>query len=711
VTTLLVVASGLAIPEAAAQQTRGQPQAEPPVTELPPILVTAPAPLPETLPRSSVPGALDILTPDDIRQGRPRVLPDALGSRPGFTLQNEQGTPYQPDLTLRGFVASPVTGLPQGVSVFLDGVRLNEPTAEEVNFDLIPLDDAALIQVIRGPSTLFGRNTLGGAVNILTRRGEERLDLVPELSGGSFGLQKYTLRVGGELKPFDYYLGVRYSEETGWRVDSDARIGGVFGKLGLRIADLDATLSYQYGNNKLKEPGSLPTSQASRDPTANFTAGDFFAPVLNMAILNARYALTERVTLEGNAFVRALHVDQFNVNLAGPNTRLLNETLSTGGRLQASDKTRILGQDNTLIVGAEYTRSDVTSRTFEDDSSGPVLDANLADTQHAVGAYAQDTLTILKGFAGAGSSLVLTLAGRWDYLRHEIEDRLGGPSGGTFTFSRFNPSTGVNLNLSDRLGVYASYGEGFRAPAFLELTCAGPGAVCPGLQAGVAQDPVLKPVVARTYEVGAYTRPLAWLDLDASLYRTDVSDDIFSVSPTGSVGVFFQNVGATRREGAEFAVKARWAKDLEAYFNYEFTRATFQESVQLATPLPPGTERVAAGSSFAMVPHHRVNLGCSWHPWPWATISLGATYVSPQVLRGDEANTQRPLPAYWVVNAGASGRWRGLEAFVSIHNLLDNRYDTFGTFAPDARQVGTPIVRFVTPAPPINVIGGVRYAF
>ena len=34
-----------------------------------------------------------------------------------------------------------VTGVPQGVSVFLDGVRINEPTVEEVNFDLIPLDD------------------------------------------------------------------------------------------------------------------------------------------------------------------------------------------------------------------------------------------------------------------------------------------------------------------------------------------------------------------------------------------------------------------------------------------------------------------------------------------------------------------------------------------------------------------------------------------
>jgi iron complex outermembrane recepter protein len=695
-----------------AQQSPSQPQETQPLPyQLPPVLVTAPSPLPENLPRSSIPGALDILTPDGVRQGRPKVLPDALERLPGFTLQNQQGSPYQPDLSLRGFVASPVTGLPQGMSIFLDGVRLNEPTAEEVNFDLIPLDDAAVIEVIRGPSVLFGRNTLGAAINILTQRGEERLELVPEISGGSFGLQNYTLRVGGPLKPLDYYLGVRYTEETGWRVDSDARIGRVFGKLGLRAGNLGATISYQYSNDKIKEPGSLPTYQVSRDPTANFTAGDFFAPTLNMAILNTSYAITEQLKLEGNAFVRALSVDQFNVNLAGPNTRLLNKTLSTGGRLQASHGGRVFGRDNTLIVGAEFTRSYVTSRTFEDGPDGQELEANLADTQHSVGAYAQDTFTVLKDFAGSGSSLVLTVAGRWDYLRHEIDDRLGGPSGGVFSFSRFNPRAGINLNLSERVGFYASYAESFRAPAFLELTCAGPGAVCPGLQAGVAPDPPLKPVVARTYEIGAYTRPLSWLDLDASLFRTDVSDDILSVSPTGTVGVFFQNVGATRREGVEFGAKARWDKYLAAYLNYAFTRATFQDQVELATSLPPGTERVPAGSSFAMIPKHRLNLGLSWHPWPWATISFGITYVSSQFFRGDEANTQRPLPAYWVMNGGLASRWRGLEVFASVNNLLNNKYENFGTFAPDARRDGSPVVRFVTPAPPVNVVGGLRYAF
>jgi iron complex outermembrane receptor protein len=685
-------------------------QEQPPPLILPPIRVTAPAPLPDALPREWVPATVDILTDRDVRAERGRILPDALERLPGVTLQNEQGTPYQPDLSVRGFFASPVTGVPQGVSVFLDGVRLNEPTVEEVNFNLIPLDDAELVEVTRGPSVLFGRNTLGAAVNIVTRRGGERLELVPEISGGSFGQQNYRLRVGGTARPLDYYASVGYSREIGWREVSETRIGRTFTKLGLRAGDLSATLSYQYSNDRIEQPGSLPQSLAIRRPVTNLTGGDFFAPTLHLAIVNATYAATPQLAIESNAFVRALEAEQFNVNLLGDDTRVFTRTLSTGGRLQGSHRGSIFGRDNVLIVGVEYTKSRVTSRTVQEGDGGPTVEADLADVQDAGGAYIQDTLTLWRGFLGPRSSLVLTAAGRWDYLRHRIDDRLGGPSGGTFTFSRFNPRAGVNLNLSDRVGFFASYGEGFRAPAFLELTCAGPGAVCPGLQAGVAPDPPLNPVVAKTYEIGAYARPSPWLDLDVSAYRTDVSNEIYSVSPTGTVGLFFQNVGATRREGIEIGLRAR-ASQVEAFANYTYTRATFRDPVELATPLPSGSQTVTPGRSFALVPEHRLNAGLAWHPWRWATLSVGVHYVGPQVLRGDEANHQAPLPAYWVVNAGASARWRGFEAFVKVNNLLDHRYVTFGTFAPDGRLAGAPVVRFVTPAPPINMLAGLQYAF
>jgi outer membrane receptor protein involved in Fe transport len=380
--------------------------------------------------------------------------------------------------------------------------------------------------------------------------------------------------------------------------------------------------------------------------------------------------------------------------------------------VQATHRTELAGHANVVIAGFEFVRSDVTSRTFLEVADEPrVPDADLADTQDSIGVYAQDSFTVLRDVPIAGSSVVLTLAGRWDYVRHAIEDRLEDVSTGTHTFQRLNPRAGITLNVSKALAFYASYSEGFRAPAFLELTCAGPGAVCPGLQAGVAPDPPLSAVTARNYEVGMTARPLRWLDVEASVFRTDVSDDIFAVAPTGTTGVFFQNIGRTRREGLEVGLRARPLPSLDAYLNYAYTRATFRDTAELATPLPPGVETVRPGDSLPLVPRHRLNAGLAWHPWRWATLSLDARYVGPQFLRGDEVNRERELPGYVVVGAGGSVKVRALEVFARVNNVFDERYETFGTFAVNGREPGSPVQRFLTPAPPINVLVGAQYTF
>ena len=676
---------------------------------LPEIRVT-PSLVPGALPPSSTPSRVDTLTGPEIRRDAPAVLPEALERFPGVTLQSEQGNRLQPNLSLRGFTISPVTGLPPGLSVFLDGVRLNEPTVEEVNFDLIPLEDVERIDVIRGPSVLFGRNTLGGAINMVTRRGKEVREIVPEVAAGSFGRRDYRLRLGGSARPLDYALSLTESLEDGFRDFTSARVSRVFTKLGVTEDGTDATLSYQYSQDRIKQAGSLPEREARHHPRRNFTAGDFFEPELHQAILNGEQQIGERLTLTGNAFVRALDAEQFNVNQLAPNSRLLNRTLSSGGAAQVAHDGVLAGRRNVLVAGVEYTRHDVRSRTFEESSDSRELQADLTDLQDAVGVWLQDSLTLVRDLFVPGSTLVLTVAGRWDYLRHDIDDRLGGPSGGVHEFNRFNPRAGVNLNLSERLRLYASYGEGFRAPAFLELTCAGPGAVCPGLQVGVAPDPPLRAVTARSYEVGAQARPLAWLDVALSGFRTDVGDDIFSVAPTGTTGVFFQNIGSTRREGVELGLRGHF-KPVEAFLNYTFTRATFQDQVELFTPLPPGSETVRPGDSLALVPRHRLNGGLVYRPWPWLALSADARYVGAQFLRGDEVNRQPTLSAYWVANAGATVTMRGVEAFVRVNNVLDERYQTFGTFAANGREPGNPVQRFLTPAPPLSVLAGVQYAF
>ena len=709
---------------------RGQPptplpqgaQEEP--TRLPEVRVTAPARLPGSpLPLSSVPATVDVVPGDQLRATGAVTLQEALTRLPGVTLNDQQGNSWQMDLSFRGFRSTSVTGESQGLSVFVDGVRINEPTVEEVNFDLLPLDDIERLEVIRGPAAVFGRNTLGGVINIITRRGVPPVyEIVPEVEGGSFGRQKYRLRLGGASAPLDYYLAGTFFREDGWRDVSASRVGRIFAKIGLKSGETDATISYQRAENRIEQPGSLPLSDLQRDRTQNYTSGDFFKPLMNLVTLSLRQEAGTDLALSLTGFGRWLDAEQFNVNQLRANTRSFTATTSAGGTVQLGHETTALGRANRLVAGVDYAHHSSQVRVFEDEEGKRELESFVRDNQNSIGVYLRDTFDIARNVLQTGDRLIVTAAVRWDWLRHDIDEPKPAERSisatGVSTFSRPNPAIGFNYNLSRDWGIYFGYSEGFRAPAFLELTCAGPSAICPGLQAGVAPDPPLNAVTARNYELGLRARPTSWLNGELALFRADVSDDIFSVSPTGTTGLFFQNVGGTRRQGVEVSLASRPAAGLEARLSYTYTEATFRDNLELATPrltagcaASPCTQTVRAGNDLPLVPRHRLNASLDYRLASWLGLWLGASYVGPQRLRGDEENVERKLTDYVVVNAGLRAGWKGLTAFVTINNLLNNEYETFGTFAPNGKVEGSPVERFLTPAPPINVLAGASYRF
>jgi outer membrane receptor protein involved in Fe transport len=226
----------------------------------------------------------------------------------------------------------------------------------------------------------------------------------------------------------------------------------------------------------------------------------------------------------------------------------------------------------------------------------------------------------------------------------------------------------------------------------------------------------LHSVKAEHYEIGFQAQPVPWFEADLALFRTDVHDDIFAVSPTGTVGVFFQNIGDTRRQGLELSLRGTYKRLLDVVVNYTYTAATFEVDTTLATPrltagcmATPCTEFVRKRDEIPLIPTHRLNVSTAYHPTSWLTLSLTGSYVGRQRLRGDEANQERPLSDYFVMHGRVQARWQQLTEFVQVNNLLNTAYETFGTFAPNARRPGAPIERFLTPAPPLHVLAGLSY--
>jgi outer membrane receptor protein involved in Fe transport len=665
---------------------------------------------------------VQVLEREELEARGARTVQEALQQLPGVNLTDEQGNGFQQDLTMRGFTASPVTGLAQGVSIFLDGVRLNEPAAEEVNFDLVPLTEVERIEIIRGPSSVFGRNTLGGAVNVVTRRGGDRLEVEAQLEGASWRHREAHARVAGPLGPLDGYLAAGAFQGDGWRVEGGGKGARAFGKLGLRREGTDLALSYQAQQDRIQQAGSLPLSTLEQDRRANYTAGDFFLPTLHLVTLNGTQRLGPGLSLAVNGFLRALDAEQYNSSYLSPDTRMFNRTRSWGGAAQLEHQATLGRVHSRLSLGAEATGNEVRIRVHEepnaqfgsaeDGSALPRLLAELADDQAALGAFVQEGLRISEGPL---SGLGVTASLRYDRIGHDIVDTSPvnpGSATGAGSFEAWTPALGVAWSFAPRWLATASYTGGFRAPAFLELTCADAEAPCVGLQAGVAPDATftqLQAVRSQALEAGLQASPLQGLTATVSVFRIDLRDDIYAVTPAGTTLVYFQNVGATRRQGVEATLQLR-RRHLDVDASYAYTRATFEDDLELATArTPTGTQAVHPGDELPLTPNHRLDLMARVRPWPWLTVEAGGLYLGTQVYRGDEANEAPRLPAYLVLRTGVMVRWGEWEASLRVENLLDERYETFGTFAPDGKAAGQPVVPFLTPGTARRFVAGIRW--
>jgi len=630
-----------------------------------------------------------------------RSLADALEQLPGVTTSDELGATAQMDVSLRGFQVSPVIGVPQGVTVYVDGVRANEPDAHEVNFDLLPLEDVERVEVVYGPSVLLGRNALGAAVNLITRRGASPAAREVEASAGSWGRYELKARAGARHGVWDYYVGARYEREGGWREDTRSRIGTLFAKLGLLNGTWDATLSYSGADNRIFQAGSLPESVAAANPRRNFTGGDYFAPRAHLVILNAQ-RLVGRTQLAINAFGRSLSSEQFNVNFVGKDSRQRNATRIGGGAVQLSGKLPLGARELRWLAGADadYERVAVHIFAVPGGGSPDSLTESVRTNQVNAGAFAGVNLEVVP-------RLTATAAARYDWIRVPFEDLLDATQSGLHIFRRLSPRVGLTWSGGGGHEVFASVSRGFRAPAVVELVCADPQAACP-LPFALGPDPALKPVVATTYEVGWHVRaPRGRVDASADVYRTDVRDDIFFIASTVTGG-YFQNIGATRRSGVELALQWLGPVGVRAYANYGYTRATFETTATLATTRDAAGQTVRPGDELPMVPDHRVNAGLAVpiiRPQGTETgvalmAGVDARYVGRQWLRGDEENVTRRLSDYAVADLSLTLTWRDFELRGAVRNLFDRRLFTFGTFAENATAPGSPVQRWLTPGLP-----------
>jgi outer membrane receptor protein involved in Fe transport len=694
-----------AVPATVAATNSGNPAA---AQELPQVTVIANTPLPGLgLPLNQVPANVQTADSQDMQRQQTLGLADYLNNNfSGVNVSESADNPFQLDISYHGFTASPLLGTPQGLSVYVDGVRVNESFGDTVNWDLIPQSVISTVTLISGSNPVFGLNTLGGALSVRTKSGHDYPGTELEADGGSFGRRSFEGESGGELGGFDYFVTGNYFDETGWRNDSPTRVVQGFGKVGWQSERTDLDLSYTYADTSLYGNGATPINMLDYLREAVYTP-DLTENLMNFVNLTGTQFLGEKLLLSGNAYYRHLITSTVNGNVndsyldsaySGPAidctpppaspaalawcspgqnapSRLTQRTRGAG--MQLTDSQPLFGWSNQAILGADYSDSnDSYSQSYQYGQlaanrtliyqPGPFNDQtviSLSGDNTIFGLYGTDTLS-------PNELLHFTLSLRYNRSTETLDgysidtnvadfgSGFDQPTSlsGDHSFSRTNPAFGFTVTPRATLTLYADYNEASRAPTVIELGCANPAAPC-GLPNDFASDPGLQQVVARTVEAGLRgnlaDQRLFW---SADAFRTTNSNDIQFVATATNAG-YFDNVGSTRRQGFDLALGGRHA-GLGWQLIYSFVDATFESSFAVSaasnsTADADGNIVVRAGDRIPLIPRNTGRLILDYQPSTHWDVGANLIVVSGSYLHGNENN------------ANQAGGINGTGAFIS----------------------------------------------
>jgi len=722
------------------------------------VEVVSTTPLPSIgTPVDQVPANVQTASYKAIAQQRPLDISEFMDSNLGsVSVSNSVANPYQPDVSFRGFTASPLLGTPQGLSVFMDGVRVNEPFGDIVNWDLITPNAIASINLIPGSNPLFGLNTLGGALSVHTKSGKEFPGMAVTAYGGSWGRRAVEFELGGENKArnLDWFVAGNVFKEDGWRQHSSSDVKQLFSKLGWQNDTTDLDFSALVADTFLEGTQALPRSMFGnrRQP---YTYPDHIGSNLAMFNLKGSHFLSDDRLIAGNVYYRRNRIGGFNSNAESTNPDDISNVQTTtdqdgfGGSLQLTLLGDLAGHKNQFTIGAS---ADMGRTRFNSDTSpaeligrqtvtiageDAVANVRLRANNDYYGLYATDTFSVT-------DRLHLTASGRYNIAKIRLDgasfneelDGSGPPYGlnGKHRYNRFNPAVGVNYTVSDSLGVYGGYNEGMRAATPVELSCANPDRPC-ALPNAFAGDPPLNMVVAKTFEGGFRGRLGDQVQWNAAAYRTENRDDIqfISANSTSTLG-YFQNVGKTLRQGFELGVQGRHER-LTFAANYGFVDATYQTPFAANAPANSssigfgtdcgdpraqqgcGNINVRKGDRITGVPRQTLKLRLGYDITDRWRVGSNVLFATGQYARGDENNkdVNGRVPGYAVMHLDTSYRLDGgWKIFAKVNNVFDTRYSTFGILGENILGRGgngnDPLIeQFRSPAAPRAGWVGITY--
>ena len=481
------------------------------------------------------PGTVQTVHADDLQTSGSLDIPGYLSRHAGGVhINSAQGNPLQSDLYYRGYAASPLLGLPMGLTVYQDGVRLNEPLGDAVNWDLIPTRAIAAMSLLGGSNPLYGLNTLGGSIVLNMKNGFDHAGHAVAFEGGSHGRFIGSVESGANNGSMAYYVNANRFREDGWRDLSPSVSEVLYGNVQWRGGGHTLRIDHLRGTSDLTGNGLSPVGLLARDRGAIFTAPDITENDAELWRIGGSTVLGGNATLVAHVHVRDNTTASFNgdgmeeddidelidgfggsealiaalpsgcrdeqlldfaaagddafeeavaeTGCAAVNNLSSRDQDSLGGVVELRLLADLLGTEHDVNAGIGYYRGE---SGFDSRVQFALLDPALRSTvapDAVTGGFADERTDIATGvrrlhvYLRDGFSLdeswVVNLAGFLHDSEVSLRDRTGEQPqlNGEHGFTGFNWSAGVVRRWQSR-DLFGAYSQSSRLPTPIELAC------------------------------------------------------------------------------------------------------------------------------------------------------------------------------------------------------------------------------------------------
>jgi len=594
---------------------------------------------------SDVAASVSVITEEDIKNSDAKTVPDALKNLEGIYSYDATGVGAGGTINMRGFYG----GMSSHHLVLIDGVPQNQGKDKLVLWDTIPIDNVERIEVMRGPaSSLYGDNAMSGVINIITKKPSSAPRAGASFSYGTYATQNYASYLSGIFNRFGYYLGVSSRLTNGFREHGNYENIQVYGKSDYSINDAH-NLKFNF-NYTAKIRGTFPWSLSAAQIAQNRrqarpgTENDSTGANKFSLDLTHHWDLGTSSNLETVFYYRFQGIGSFYTSGASQSTTTeqVEGENTFGLPIRLKTVSNILGMDHSFVAGLDLERDNFGyveyDAPFQNRRYSPISNYDVG--KNNLGPYIQDEIRVF-------DVIKFIFGARYDWVKFNFDDKRVELNSKDRLMSKVTPSGGIVFTYQDGSDLYGNFGQAFRTPTISQM-----------FTYGSKSNTDLLPEEATNYEIGVRHCFNERLKARASVYWMRIDNEIWYDNASRK----YQNYGKTSHDGVESGIDFKVTDWAAIFGNYTYVKAInengdFKDKFLTNVPINKGSIGVNIYTDFGL----KAYIASTW---------IGKAFI-------DSANDDK-LGHYNTLDAKISYKYRWLEAFFSVYNILDKEYNSSG---------------------------------